>query len=286
LWGWWIDGCYFADEMYRHPKPPNFQSFTQALKAGNSRALVAFNPGQLVPLICTPRPRTTRPEKSASTTPYVRGRWVERNHHAVQWHATRGSAPIGEAENRHACRWISSPATRSMPAAHQGVVTWDAPTGDTGLIKASYLRILDQLTAAVNPGEADRLIAHGQPCRVPNRAEKIEGDPLMMLLLRSSLVALAVLVLWSGRVVRAGTNDSAWPPLPAINASVDITVQDSPAGPARLLTVFLRYPRGKLANVSETTGLMLRLAQLGGVAFSGAPAPEKLADTFNVVPSE
>ncbi|MBS3762336.1 MAG: hypothetical protein KGZ25_03420, partial [Planctomycetes bacterium] len=32
--GWWIDGCYFADEMYRHSNEPNFRSFAEALKAG------------------------------------------------------------------------------------------------------------------------------------------------------------------------------------------------------------------------------------------------------------
>ena len=25
--GWWIDGCYFADQMYRFDDEPNFASF-------------------------------------------------------------------------------------------------------------------------------------------------------------------------------------------------------------------------------------------------------------------
>ena len=49
--GWWIDGCYFADEMYRKPEVPNFKSFADALKAGNSDSIVAFNPGVEVPVI-------------------------------------------------------------------------------------------------------------------------------------------------------------------------------------------------------------------------------------------
>jgi len=44
--GWWFDGCYFADEMYRHADAPNFASFAAAAKAGNPDSLVAFNPGQ------------------------------------------------------------------------------------------------------------------------------------------------------------------------------------------------------------------------------------------------
>jgi hypothetical protein len=47
--GWWIDGCYFADEMYRHEGNPSFRSFTAALKAGNPNGIVAFNPGVVVP---------------------------------------------------------------------------------------------------------------------------------------------------------------------------------------------------------------------------------------------
>ena len=33
--GWWFDGCYFADAMYRSQQSPNFQSFATAAKAGN-----------------------------------------------------------------------------------------------------------------------------------------------------------------------------------------------------------------------------------------------------------
>jgi hypothetical protein len=50
--GWWVDGCYFADEMYRFPDPPNYESFARALKAGNPDSIVAFNPGTLMPLVC------------------------------------------------------------------------------------------------------------------------------------------------------------------------------------------------------------------------------------------
>ena len=40
VWGWWIDSCYFADEMYRNPKPPNFQSFAAAtVRAGKNRRI-------------------------------------------------------------------------------------------------------------------------------------------------------------------------------------------------------------------------------------------------------
>jgi len=50
--GWWIDGAYAADLMYRHPDAPNFRSFAAAMKAGNPDAIVAFNPGVKTPVIC------------------------------------------------------------------------------------------------------------------------------------------------------------------------------------------------------------------------------------------
>ncbi len=49
--GWWIDGCYFAADMYDHPEEPNWASLTRALKAGNPDAIVAYNPGVRVPVI-------------------------------------------------------------------------------------------------------------------------------------------------------------------------------------------------------------------------------------------
>lgn len=43
--GWWIDGVYFADEMYRHPEPPNFTSFAESIRAGNPESLIAYATG-------------------------------------------------------------------------------------------------------------------------------------------------------------------------------------------------------------------------------------------------
>ncbi len=43
--GWWFDGCYFPNSMYRSADAPNFASFAAAARAGNPDAVVAFNPG-------------------------------------------------------------------------------------------------------------------------------------------------------------------------------------------------------------------------------------------------
>ena len=49
--GWWFDGCYFPNSMYRSPQPPNFTSFAAAARAGNPDSVVAFNPGVIYRLI-------------------------------------------------------------------------------------------------------------------------------------------------------------------------------------------------------------------------------------------
>lgn len=49
LKGWWIDGCYYRDQLYNHADEPNYRSFSAALRAGNPDALVAFNPGVVYP---------------------------------------------------------------------------------------------------------------------------------------------------------------------------------------------------------------------------------------------
>src|SRR5579864_4816803 len=43
--GWWFDGCYFPNSMYRSLEPPNFASFAAAARTGNPDAALAFNPG-------------------------------------------------------------------------------------------------------------------------------------------------------------------------------------------------------------------------------------------------
>jgi hypothetical protein len=43
--GWWFDGCYWPNTMYRTDDRPNFASFAGAARAGNPSSAIAFNPG-------------------------------------------------------------------------------------------------------------------------------------------------------------------------------------------------------------------------------------------------
>ena len=150
VWGWWIDGCYFADEMYRHPKGPNFQTFAQAMKAGNTQSLVAFNPGQLVPLVSHSEYEDYTAGEISANYPLCPGRWVERNHHAAQWHVYTWIGPEwGRGEEPRLPLEFVMGYTKQA-AAKQGVVTWDVPFTETGLIKERYLRMLETLSKEVS----------------------------------------------------------------------------------------------------------------------------------------
>lgn len=152
VWGWWIDGCYFADEMYRNPKAPNFKSFAEALKAGNENALVAFNPGQVFPVIShTKHEDFTAGEGSDTCLPLCEGRWIERDKHAVQWHTYNWiGTKWGRAEKPRFSAEMVIGYTKQA-TSNQGVVTWDVPYEENGLIKEEFFTILRELSDKVPP---------------------------------------------------------------------------------------------------------------------------------------
>ena len=140
--GWWIDGCYFADEMYRHPDgdAPNFASFTAALKAGNHASLVAYNPGVLVPVISHSECEDFTAGEISDAFPVCPGRWVN----GAQYHILSylgewwgGGAPrFTDGFVRGYTEYVNSKG---------GVVTWDVPIDKTGVIPQAYIEQLKQL---------------------------------------------------------------------------------------------------------------------------------------------
>ena len=75
-----------------------------------------------------------------------------------------------------------------------------------------------------------------------------------------------------------------WPALPDQNAAVEIPAQEWPLRPGpRRVRVLVHFPGGKLANVSERTGLMLTLHNWGGTDCVGTASPTVLAEKLNVV---
>jgi len=145
--GWWIDGCYFADEMYRHADAPNFASFTAALKAGNSASLVAYNPGVFVPVISHSECEDFTGGEVADAFPVSPGRWVN----GAQYHVL---SYLGEMWGVGAPRFTDGFVRGYTEYVNSkgGVVTWDVPIGKTGVIPQVYIEQLKQLAVRRNMG--------------------------------------------------------------------------------------------------------------------------------------
>ncbi len=135
--GWWIDGCYFSDEMYRHPEPPNFNSFAKALKAGNPNSIVAFNPGVLVPVISLTEYEDYTAGEISDAFPVCPGRFVN----GAQYHILSYLGDSwGSGEPRFPDEFVLG-YTKHVNSKG-GVVTWDVPISKDGIIPQAFI---DQL---------------------------------------------------------------------------------------------------------------------------------------------
>jgi hypothetical protein len=136
--GWWIDGCYFADRMYKHPDEPNASSFSAALRAGNPDRILAFNTGTANPFDCV------TPEQD-----YTAGEVTTRFPASNKWESlTRKAAPLqlhllshlgdwwGEGRVRFPDAWVSE--YTALIRKEGGVVTWDVPIENDGSIVEAF----------------------------------------------------------------------------------------------------------------------------------------------------
>ncbi|MDP6359451.1 MAG: alpha-L-fucosidase [Planctomycetota bacterium] len=140
--GWWFDGCYYADAMYRNAEPPNFQSFAAAARAGNKDSLIAFNPGVRVPVISmTEHEDYTAGEISTWGFPICRGRWVD----DAQFHIISflGEWWMGGEGPRFPDELVVG-ITKQVNS-NEGVVTWDVPHNDDGTIPAPFVAQLEKI---------------------------------------------------------------------------------------------------------------------------------------------
>ena len=138
--GWWFDGCYFPDAMYRHPDPPNFESFAAAARAGNPGSIVAFNPGVRVPIITlTPHEDYTAGEITEPEKVVCEGRWLD----TAQFHMLSYLGPSWAARPPRFSNDQAIAFTRGI-VEKGGVVTWDVPIEADGAIPRPFA---DQLNA-------------------------------------------------------------------------------------------------------------------------------------------
>ncbi len=145
--GWWIDGCYFADTMYRFDDPPNFASFAAALKAGNPDAIVAFNPGVKVPVVVHSKHEDyAAGEINLPQLPQAveacPGRWLERDGVKVQFHILTflGTTWCGGDRPQWPDDQVISLTRRLTEKG--GVITFDVPIQKNGLIPQAFVQQL------------------------------------------------------------------------------------------------------------------------------------------------
>ena len=121
--GWWFDGCYYPDAMYRHSEAPNFASFAAAARAGNPDSIVAFNPGVLNPIITvTPEEDYTAGEINDPGKVVCGGPWVGK----AQFHMLSFLGPAWcQKPPRFSAEQVVA-FTRSI-TDKGGAVTWDLP---------------------------------------------------------------------------------------------------------------------------------------------------------------
>ena len=145
--GWWFDGCYWPNAMYRASTPPNFRTFAEAARHGNPASAVAFNPGVFYPIFAeAPDEDFTAGEINDVDRVHCRSRWVD----GAQFHML---SFLGSSWSRGEPRFAAAHAAQTTARIVQpgGVVTWDVPHDPTGRISDSFMR---QLAAIGNAAAA------------------------------------------------------------------------------------------------------------------------------------
>jgi hypothetical protein len=141
--GWWFDGCYFPNSMYRSADRPNFESFAAAARAGNPEASLGFNPGVVYRILSmTPSDDYTAGEIDKPDLVTVR-RTVEGRMDGAQIHML---SFLGETWGSGAPRFSADQVVAYTKKIRDlgGSVTWDVPVEIDGTITQPFL---DQLAA-------------------------------------------------------------------------------------------------------------------------------------------
>jgi len=93
-----------------------------------------------------------------------------------------------------------------------------------------------------------------------------------------------LLMVWALPPLRMALPADDWPPLPEVNAAVQIPVQQWRHQPGpRQVRLRIHYPGGKLSAVRPRTGIMLTLHNWGGTDCQGTASPTALAERLDVV---
>jgi hypothetical protein len=141
--GWWFDGCYWPNAMYRTGDPPDFATFAAAARAGNPNSAVAFNPGVFHRILSmTPHQDFIAGEIDdpaliqirRQTGSQIDGAQIQvLSHLGEQW---------GMGAARFQMEQIVEWSSKLVKAG--GAITWDVPVQPGGTMAVEYMK---QLTA-------------------------------------------------------------------------------------------------------------------------------------------
>ncbi len=143
--GWWFDGCYWPNAMYRFDETPNFASVAAAARAGNPNSVVAFNPGVVDRVLSvTPFEDYTAGEINELEKSLVR-RAVDGKVDGARIHKLSYLGRTwGKGEPRYKdLEQVVIPWSIKIVKAG-GAITWDTPIQKNGLISQEFM---EQLTA-------------------------------------------------------------------------------------------------------------------------------------------
>ena len=150
--GWWFDGCYHCETMYKHSDEPNFKSFAAAAKAGNPDSLVAFNPGVYAPPISiTEHEDYTAGEIGGQFPLSVSNDWTQplgRFVDGAQFHILTFMGGFWGRGEPRCCRETVVGLTKDVNA-YGGVITWDVPHTAEGRIPGPFMQRLAALGSAL-----------------------------------------------------------------------------------------------------------------------------------------
>jgi F5/8 type C domain/Alpha-L-fucosidase len=141
--GWWFDGAYWPGAMYNFSLPPNFQSFSAAARAGNSKSIVAFNPGIKYPIATqSDYEDYTSGELEEPWGVMCEKRWVGK----AQLHIL---SYLGSSWGKGNPRYSNEKIIQITDNINScgGVITWDVPIQSNGHIPQAFvtqLRTLNQ----------------------------------------------------------------------------------------------------------------------------------------------
>jgi hypothetical protein len=148
--GWWFDGCYWPNHMYRSESEPNFRSFANAARAGNPNSAVAFNPGVVFrTLSITPYEDFIAGEQSQPELMSIRriydGKVDGKQLHILSYLGEKWGMGSPRFADEQVLEWSK------QVWENGGAITWDVPTQLNGLIPPAFI---DQLKIISKAGKA------------------------------------------------------------------------------------------------------------------------------------